>query len=543
MKNTDLFSRGYYSEYCSKYRNCFLFFFVLSICGYLSLIVSSDPYNDDYCRNLANIHVGTLSGLRCLTFFLEKIIYLNGPITDTAPFTQIIASLFLASTAILCLKIFDIDINKCSKWEVLCLFPIVINPYMLEVMMYHFDCIFMTFSLFLVVLSAYVSSFNNKRYIFIQTSLLFLSLFVYQAAISAYLIIFLYKLIKETEKQSYYLKRSASSAFVAIFTAMLYWFYSLLLCALFYAPFVNLISYSKDKNGELFAVPTTIENCRIIITNISRYLQIIFNDWSVNLAGQIFLCLFGIFIVMSLTKAWRASKSKLSSILIILMVLFLSFLLLLAPCGTYYFLKSAIFEKNISIPSRMIYSAGIFIAIILHESYLSFKVLKRCFLKFYCVLEVVLATWTIFFLNSAGNIIRYFRILEDLVVYDMSKEIHEVTNSYPNLSELCVKGSVSSPALINFMNQYPMIERIIPEKWFAPIYSRIALMNPYFPTIQGTGEMYEEHKYKNKIKMKEKVWYDSYILDNKMLLFELKGNSKWSNTAIPIIKIRKIISK
>lgn len=524
------------------YRNYFLFFLFFAICGYISLMVSSDPYNDDYCRNFTSLHVGTLSSLRCLTFLFENIMYLNGPITDASPFTQLIACAFLACTAVICMRIFNV--NKLSKWEILCLAPIVVNPFLLEVMMYHFDSPFITFALCLVVFSAYLSSLNSRRWLFVQSMLLFLSLFIYQAAFSAYLIIFLYKFMKEIEIQT-----AQGKPFYASFYKMRYWIYSLILCLLLYVPFVAFISYCKDASGNIFIIPNSLENCSRIIANVGRYLSIIYNDWCGNLAGQIFSYLFCIFVIMFIVRICRLSSglpSKLSSpfkifntICAALMLLCLSFALLMAPCGVYPFLSSAIFVGNISIPPRVMCSMGILLAIILRENYFTFSKMQAFGRNFYRFIVAVLALWSVIFINSAGNIIHYFRILEDFVIYDISKDIFEETRSNKEILKLCFKGAVLSPAISNFARAYPMIDRIIPEKWHAPTYCRMALMNPYFPILDGTGENYieDEYKYSEKKKLKETMWYTSYIVDKKLLLFELKGESKWSDPATPILKV------
>lgn len=559
-----------------EYSNFFVFFLVLAICGYISLMVSSDPYNDDYCRNFASLHVGTLSSLRCLTFLLEDIMYLNGPITDAAPFTQLVASVFLAFSAVLCMRIFDV--NKSDKWEILCLFPIIVNPYLLEVMMYHFDSPFIALSLFFVVLSAYFSSFNSKKWLFIQTSMLFLSFFIYQAASSAYLVIFLYKFMKEIEKQV-----SSRKHFYAAFYKMRYWIYSLILCLLFYAPFVSFISYCTDSNGDIFIIPNSIENGRAICQNIIEYFGTIYHDWSGNLSGRIFLCLFAMFAIMSIVRILRFSKlsepltaqlpasrpmasqhaasqslasssisssavsstafssshvARLNIALAIFVVLGSFFLLILAPCGVYPFLRSAIFAGNVSIPPRVMCSMGFLIAIVLRDNYFTFRNINLGRGIYRCIVSV-LCLWSVVFLNSAGNIIHYFRILEDFVIYDISKDIFEVTRDNEEISELCFKGAILSPAITNFAKEYPMVDRIVPEKWHAPTYCRMALMNPYFPILDGTGENYMdgEHKYRSKEKLRETMWYTSYIVDKKLLLFELKGKSKWSDPATPILKV------
>ncbi len=144
----------------TQLRKCFFFFFVIAVCGYLSLIVSFCPYSDDYCRHVANFHVGAMNGQRYVTFVLELIMYLSNIITDAAPFTHIMSCGFLAYSAIICLRMFKVNLD--NKLEIFCFVPIVINPFLFESMMYRFDNPFMTLALLLVVLSAYFSSLYQK---------------------------------------------------------------------------------------------------------------------------------------------------------------------------------------------------------------------------------------------------------------------------------------------------------------------------------------------------------------------------------------------
>lgn len=513
----------------SRHHNLFFFFFGLAVCGYIALMVSGCPYNDDYCRYFANKPVGISVGLRYITLILEKLMYLSTSVTDAAPFTQLISCAFLACSATLCLHILGVD--TADKWAVLCCFPVVINPYLLEVMMYHFDSPFITLALLLVVLAAYFASFNDKKWLLLQTILLFSSLFLYQAAFSAYFVVFLYKFIKEIEQQV-----SSKKSFSETVFKMRYWIYSILICFICYAPLLKLLSYCRDPKDGIFIIPTNFENCSLIIKNIARYFSIMYSDWSVNLAGLIFLHLILFFAIISFVKVWRIGKfSYLTSTVT---VIFILFLLLLSPCGVYPFLHVAIFKGNTSILPRVMYSVGILIAIALHDNYLTFKRLGNGLTRFYISIITVLGIWTIVFLNSAGNTIHYFRILEQLVTYDVSKDIFEITQINKNISEICIVGSVESSAMRNFSREYPMIERIIPEKWSAPTYCRMALMNPsFYQFLEGTGKNYRELQYRSKNKIKETMWYDVYITDSKLLLFELKGKSKWSSPIVPIVKL------
>lgn len=520
-------------------QRCFFFFFFLAVLGYLSVMISGDPYNDDYCRYFTNTPVGTSVGLRHITFLLERIMYLSSVTTDAAPLTQLISCAILACTSILCAYIFEVNFS--SRIEVLCLFPIVVNPYLLEVMMYRFDSPFIIFALFLTTLAAYFSSFSSRKLLFTQTTLLFLSLFVYQAAISAYFIILLYTFMRKFEKNSF-LKNPLRLTFFE----MRYWFYSLVLCALFYLPFTGLIEYCKSANEGLFIIPDNLENLIKIAGNIGRYFLILYNDWSVNLGGQTLIFMAFTFVIGFLTRAGVRTRSF-SSVLIFSGLVFLLFL---APSGMYAFLHMVAFKGNASICPRILYSIGILLALILRDNYLMlqkifigrFESITEVVCKFYKIMTGILCLWSLIFTNSVGNLVHRFQTVQQLVIHDISKDIFDITRDNKNISRVCVVGSITSPIFMNFSRIYPIIDRIIPEKWCAPTYFRLATLNPDVAnailTLEGTSDKYKEGCYRTRVLEKDNPFYRAFILDGSTLLFELNQQTKWKSPVIPYITLK-----
>ena len=327
----------------SQLRQCFFLFFAVAICGYLSVMILSVPYRDDWYRYFWNSHVGGSEALRSGTALIEYLFYLSNVNTDAAPFTQILSCTVLAYMACIFLRILKTDIR--NKWEMLCLIPIVVNPFLLEIMLYRFDNFFITSSLLMVSVSAYLSLLNRKDCFIIQTLLLFLSLFVYQVAISVYLTIFMYEFMKKVRSRK---------KFVEIVQKMKYWFYSLIASALGYVPMLQRLDYCKSEDGSVLALPYNFENIQVVVNNIGGYFYTMYNDWSHSIIGLIMLIMIGIFTVNSLIETVKTTKSVKS----VLLVSFCIFVLMICPSGLYACLKA--FREAELVTPRLLCGAGAF---------------------------------------------------------------------------------------------------------------------------------------------------------------------------------------
>ena len=501
------------------------FFFVMAVCGYLSLIISFCPYNDDYCRYVANYHVGTLTEQRHAIFILELIMYISNVITDAAPFTHIMSCGFLAYSAILCLRMFRVNLD--NKLEILCFVPIVINPFLFEAMMCRFDNPFMTLALLLVALSAYFSSLYQKKYFILQTILLLISFFMYQAACGLYFIVLAYNFIIEIQ---------SGTSISKTISKMRYWFFTLLLVGLFYLPFTYFLTYFTTAKGEVLILPISLENIGRIFANASYYLQTIYSDWSVNAVGELFFCIFVIFIINTLIQTANNTKSIISVITTAVGIL----AFLISPSGLYIFL--AFFEGGVLIHPRIIYSMGMLISLVLFNNCSLFKQFKISYIFYGCFVSVF-CLWNVVFLNSASNVIHYYRILQRHVSYDIAKDLFAITNDNENIKEVCIAGSVETRAMSNFVKLYPIIEKIIPEQWNIIDYARTALMSSNFSEqmlqfIPITKE-YAENNYSNKRLIKKHMWYDVFLLDEHLLLVALKSDIKNKKQPYSIAKIRE----
>ncbi|MCR4623792.1 MAG: glucosyltransferase domain-containing protein [Alphaproteobacteria bacterium] len=487
---------------------CFLFFFVVAICSYLSLMVSFCPFSDDVCRYLVNSHVGTFASNRIFTFLIETFAYLSNVITDAAPFSYVLACAFLAYGAVVCLKIFKVNLN--SKLEVACFVPVVATPYMFEIMMFRFDNPFSTLALLFCIVAAYISTQNSRKLLFTQTGIFFLSLFIYQPASSAYFILGMYKFLEEIRAGRY---------FTQTISKMRYWIYTVLISVVAYIPFTYLFNYRVTEDGSMLALPFNTKNIDIILGNIGTYYSNLYTDWSQNTAGILFFFIFFISVLYSAIKI-----KKFSSICVYLTGVFV---LTLCPLGASTVLKNLI--CNETIPPRSLYSIGILISGALYGTSLLFRVSEKAY-GFYSFVITSLCFWNMIFLNSAANVIHCYHILQWHVLYDVSKDIHEIREKNKNLSGFCCTGNLQTYAMNNFVKLYPIINRIIPEQWYIPTMCQIALIDykfaesfiKYFPV----DKIFDQNKYNRKRLAKSSSLYDIFIWDEKGIEVNFKSSHK-----------------
>lgn len=486
-------------------RSRFLFFFVVAVCGYLSVILLQFPYADDNVRYLQNYSVGVIDSARYMPNLLEIPLYMSGIITDAAPFTRIISCFFLAYSAVICLKILKIDLN--NKWQVLCAVPVIVNPYMLEVMLYKFDNPYMTLALLMVVAAAYLTRLQKISAIIIAILLLLISMFTYQVAINAYLIIFAYLFINEI---------SSGTPVTESFRKMRHWFGVLSATVCLFLPFTTLISYYRESDGTLIIVPYNFEKLKIIIANISDYFSACCSDWSDNTVGAVFFVLFFGFCLKKIMQTLSNRRSLLPLIVLIISL----FLFALCPFGVFTVLNSKIYNYSTS-GVRILYPMGILLSIVLLENQKLFEKVKNAKIFFNCIL-ICLCMWILFFLNSAGNLIHGFRLLEQQVNYDIAKDVNAIIKENKAIAKVCVSGHIRAPATENFWRIYPIMWKMIPEWWNN---CRLILNSPPFETKSTyVASTFSEDDFREKKLVKKHMWYDIFVLDNELLHVKMKNN-------------------
>ncbi len=496
-------------------RLCFFYFLAIAICGYLAVMILSVPYRDDWYRYFWNSHVGGSEALRSGTALIEYCFYLSNVITDVAPFTQILSCIVLAYMACIFLKMLKIDTK--NPWAVICFSPIVVNPYLLEIMLFRFDNLFITLSLLIVTISAYLSAQNKKTHFVIQSLLLFFSLFVYQVAISVYFTVLAYEFTKRIR---------SGKKFIATIQQMKYWFYTLAIAALGYAPFLKYLNYCKSEDGGVLALPYNFENIQIITNNVCKYFYTLYNDWSHSIIGLILLIMICIFVIKNLVETIKSTKSVQSILLIFLSLLILT----LCPSGLYACLRA--FKENELVHPRLICGIGVFISIISYEVYLLLSRYKITAVITKTVLCLI-TLWSLMFLNSAANITRENFRVRNLIEYDIAKDIFEMSEIYPEVNHFGIVGEVTTQASNNFFSLYPIMNRIFLEKFNIFTYYRLGFMHDGLKNqLAKEGSVFfNEPKYRSKKLIKKRMMYDLYILDNRIFHIVLKKDKNYE--AIP----------
>lgn len=498
-----------------KLRNVFLFFFFVALCGYAAIIISNCPHNDDYWRYVFNDHVGRDIDIRYASVFLDIIFYFSNIITDNAPLSHVISCAFLAYIAIVFIKIFEINVD--DKCVLLCVIPIVVNPYLLECMMFRFDNPFMMLALLCSVLSAYLSCFNDKKLMLMQVVLLLYSLFLYQPAISAYFIILLYFLLLELGE---------NKTLVSIVVGKRYFVYGFMIATLCYLPFVSKVTYRREETGDLFLIPSSLENIRKILKNIYLYIENLRVDWLCNSSGKIFFFLSVIFSIFFIVGVFKNIKNRVTSFNRSILTFLLLIVFFISPLGVFAFL-AALCHDGVLIYSRILYAFGVLISIVLYKNYQSIE--KYKFLKvIYATYLSFFGIWNVIFLNSAGNITYQYRKLQDYVCYDLVKDVYDIMENNSNLKYFSIRGWVSSQNLANFSQIYPIIDKIIPEQWHIIYYSRLSLLSQQFSYYivnerQIINWLYED-KYISKKLLKSCGSYNLYSINDSVLVCQFNGD-------------------
>lgn len=520
-------------------RRCFLFFFFVAISGYLSSMCSNCPYKDDYHRYLMNTGVGIIGALRISTFFMEVFTYLSGVITDVAPFTQVVSCALLAYSAVLCLKIFGINLRR--KGEILCFVPVVINPYLLDVMMFRFDNIFIVLALFIVIFAAYLSTLNQKNLILASVALLFMSLFIYQAASFAYIVISVY---------TFMLHISSGRHFFEIFHRMRCWFLTIAITTVLYIPFLRFIAYFRVKqDSQMFLVPYNLENQKIIFENFITYFRQLWNEWSPNLAGNFCILLTAIFCFKFFVETAKNTKSAFCVISMMLLI----FAFFLSPTGTYYFMKIIYIKKKVIDP-RVMYSIGILISLLLVNSY---RLTQRYFrsqkaTNVFGGIVGIFCLWNIVFVNSVTNVFAESFQMQQCIFRDVLKDISEITSGNDQINNLLILGKIKTQKIEELSKKYPVVNQLSFGGWN---YTKAALLCGEFakklvtPSTSSmmyfrNNEIYSLDKAGHKIipvktKVKQRMWYDIFLLNKNILLVIMKHKAEEDSQYVHYMTILK----
>ena len=536
-------------------RNYFYFFFFITLCGYASVIFYHNPHCDDNARYAFNYTCGFGGDGRPGPGLLEKIMYLSNFVFDAAPFTQILSCAIVSYVTLIVLKIFDEDNfllkikSKKSNYcfFLLCFVPVALNPYILEVFLFRFDNLFINVAYLCSTLAAYLSTKNNRGCLGFQILFLFYCLIFYQAAISAYCIIFIFKFLEEI------ICKNSIDRVIRKFSD---WFATIFFTLILYLPLLlNLDTEVRNPDRCKYIIPYDFENLEIICKNFLDYLIEFKADWSETVVGIFIFALFLITLADCLIRACK-KENLLKKIFNLFMVILLFFGLLVAIFGVNTFLPKSYYISFEKINPRTIYCIGIAISFLFFYNFKNFCILnsQKLLSTLYKIALFIFSLWNIVILNSFGNIFDKQYGFLNHIYYELGKDLNEIMQD-SNEKELYLHFNglpkVSSANL--FLSEYPFFNKFFIKDWHFFITAQLI---PYSPELYSQlskskvsyklffsnsllfnpleGIVYDQ-KYFSKKNLKQNFWYDISILDEKIIdVFFKHGFCNSQNTITKI---------
>jgi hypothetical protein len=418
---------------------------------------------------------------------------------------------------------------------------------LVEVLIFRFDNLFITIALLCSIGAAYFSvakKYHNSgseksevkyvadmsiaKWIFIQVWLLLFSLLIYQAAFSAYIVVFTYVLLVNFSK---------NKQLSQIISEMRHWTYSILFSIGSYIPFAIATNVEKMELQSAFnrEMPGSIHDMiNNILENICNYFKGLYNDWSVNTIGVIFFALSICFTLTFLVDTWKNIKNRHIAIARITVICICVFAFFLSPLGVSIPLELSSHKIYEIMNPRIVYSIIILMAFILYKNYFFLMQVATenihakkytLYRRMYEGFLFFFGLWSIYYMNCFGNIMYIQQQLQHNVFYDLANDLHDIRQEYQNFSRLYIHGNVCTPVMRNFYSIYPINKRILPEPWHMAIYSFFdyyCYKKNNKPSTLATLPRNNRLK-ENMTLLKSKPWYSIYSVDCNELYVKLNG--------------------
>jgi hypothetical protein len=388
---------------------------------------------------------------------------------------------------------------------------VVVNPYVVENMLFRFDNIFMMLALLCSLLSAYISMANDSRNLPLQVIFLLGSLFLYQGALSAYFVILLYLLIE---------KVSLGEQPLSWLKSVRYWIYTMFCTAILYLPIIYNVNY-VFRNQKKFEGKKLSEYGQFVLRKISGYLENLYVDWHCTTVGVlIFVFILG-FIVYFLMVAWKHKANSLDFVKRSVLLGILFFFFFLSPAGITILFNHAGVTFHSWQAARMLYSIGVLVPIVLTNASLFFE--KIIFLRvIYKIFAVVFLVWNMTFANLVGNLVNQKFSLQNDISKDIANDLYYIRKNHL-ISEIAIKYSLpfSNAALASVLKEYPILLGILGSQWCMPPICNVLLKyNDQWCPLTRPASC---NDLKNNTKLVDRMWYALYTKGN-TLLIELKAS-------------------
>lgn len=281
---------------------------------FFAMLTVDRLYIDDLGRSIHGDFGWTECG-RPLADIVVYLVNLGGPVINIAPLPQIVSIALLASAAVALIRKYKINNVYIAA---LCTLPLAGQPYFLENMSYCFDSPTMALAVVFSVSAALQVGEPGMRNKLLATLYMLCTLMTYQAALSVYFVAVIYFALHEIDAGNdpwkYLVNKGAGILMPAVAACLLY------------LPIArgSLNPYAKELGKTI--PPDNLWSG--LQANVSRYVDILGNDWSGNAIGLLgATVIIGAFVPVGYSVIQSSGTRRNKMIYLLLLALSLPFIL------------------------------------------------------------------------------------------------------------------------------------------------------------------------------------------------------------------------
>jgi hypothetical protein len=426
-------------------RNALFIMLAIGLTYLLPFLIADIYYVDDFSRAQTGYTGWGRLGRPLSDLIMQSIGFSGNSLVDTSPLPQILAVTVLCIGIYLCtLRTF----KEVSFIKLIIFSIILVNPFFLQNMVYKYDSLPMSIGVFCCCIAYWFRSKNRYMDVFISTSLLVVSLCLYQS--STNIMIGLIALIAITPL--FYSSEPKQHSIDFIIKCLAY-----ILSYVLYMAFITPYYGSQTSRGEI--IPLDTNGLTLIgetVTKTYELISVLFigpiSHFTLYIAIPISIIGFIYSLVKSLTHNKHTSWSIFSTSLIALSPI----IALSGIIGPLFLIK------NVDIVPRTLTGSSVTYILILLFSYFGIKELtkKISALSAFNVILIYPIAFSIslsfVFMSSMKSQRAYERVVIASIYHDIlsSKELQDA-------KEITTLGSVTfSPIFLNNVSHYPILYKI-----------------------------------------------------------------------------------
>lgn len=272
---------------CCLLINTLLFFGLLTTQALL--------FRDDVSRSSLGYSKWASLGRPLADLFLA-VIQLGTPLVNLFPLPEIIALVIISYTCLYLARSYSI---RSPFFAAVCTLPLAGQPYFLQNMSYSFDAPFMALTLSFSVFAAIVLARRRKYGVEISGLLLFAVLNLYQPAVGAFFVTYMFFLIKDVNTGAGPLKYLLSRLGRLTLSS-----------CLAFLPYIPVaLMFVKGKYGLEHAGLLGPREFDGVFENTGRYIMAIASSWYGNIMGYIFGSIFLLSLIISVMRVTGKSSA------------------------------------------------------------------------------------------------------------------------------------------------------------------------------------------------------------------------------------------